>query len=100
MGWVSGSQALKSPTTDTVVDMGATVKDVFVHHRVYGTVRAPLDIRSRRDVARFMDDIHSGKSSPLKNITSGYHYHTLTADSEETLDLIVAELKALGYLVE
>lgn len=40
------------------------------------------------------------KSSPLKNITSNYHYHKVSADSEETLDLIEQELREKGFLVE
>ena len=47
----------------------------------------------------FLEDIRSGKSSPLKNITSNYHYHTVEADSEETLDLIEQVLKEKDYLV-
>ena len=54
----------------------------------------------RRKVKEFLADIESGKSTPLKNITSDYHYHTVTADSEETLGLIEEELRKLGFLVE
>ena len=44
-------------------------------------------------------DIRSGKSSPLKNITSNYHYHKVAADSEETLDLIEEALRQKHFLV-
>ena len=47
-----------------------------------------------------MDDIRNGKSSPLKNITSNYHYHSVSADSEETLDLIENMLRRKKFLVE
>lgn len=47
----------------------------------------------------FMDDIRAGKSSPLKNITSNYHYHKVTADSEEILDLIEETLQRKHFLV-
>ena len=83
-----------------IVDCGGTVKDVFVYHRVYGTVRAEMNIRSRRDVSRFLEDIRSGKSSLLKNITSGYHYHTVTAASEEVLDQIQEMLQEKGFLAK
>ncbi|MDD7519705.1 MAG: 3H domain-containing protein, partial [Dorea formicigenerans] len=43
--------------------------------------------------------IKSGKSTPLKNITSDYHYHTVAADSEETLDLIEKALMDKKYLI-
>lgn len=84
----------------TIVDLGGQVKNVMVNHKVYGHIEAELGIISRRKVKEFLADIESGKSTPLKNITSDYHYHTVTADSEETLDLIEDELRKLGFLVE
>ena len=84
----------------TIVDLGGQVKNVMVNHKVYGHIEAELGITSRRKVKEFLADIESGKSTPLKNITSDYHYHTVTADSEETLDLIEEELRKLGFLVK
>lgn len=83
-----------------IVDYGGTVRDVFVHHRLYGKMRAEMNIRSRKDVSAFMADLRSGKSSPLKNITSGYHYHTIAADSEETLDLIEQSLRKKNFVID
>lgn len=85
---------------NSVVDLGGKVCDVIVNHRVYGRIEAELNITSRRRVAEFMDDIRSGKSSPLKNITSDYHYHTVEAESEDTLDMIEDVLREKGFLVE
>ena len=76
------------------------MRDVMVNHRVYGRLTADLDISSRRKAAEFLADIRNGKSSPLKNITSDYHYHTIEADSEQTLDMIASMLKEKGFLVE
>lgn len=84
----------------TIVDLGGQVKNVMVNHKVYGHIEAELGITSRRKVKEFLADIESGKSTPLKNITSDYHYHTVTADSEETLRMIEEELRKLGFLVE
>lgn len=47
----------------------------------------------------FLEDLRSGKSSPLKNITSNYHDHLIMADSEETLDLIEDALEEKKMLV-
>lgn len=80
------------------VDLGGKVVDVFVYHKVYGVVRAEMNIKSRRDVKQYMSDITSGKSSLLKNVTSGYHYHTIVAESEEILDTIMKELQNRGFL--
>lgn len=83
----------------SIVDLGGTVVNVMVNHRVYGHMEAPLGISSRLKIKEFIDDIKSGKSSPLKNITSNYHYHTVEADSEHTLDLIGKALEEKGYLI-
>ena len=70
-----------------------------MNHRVYGHMEAPLGINSRRKVAEFLEDIRSGKSSPLKNITSNYHYHNVSADSEETLDMVEQALSEKKFLI-
>ena len=84
----------------TIVDLGGTVADVSVNHRVYGKLTAPLGIKSRRDIHAFMQDIRTGKSVPLMNVTSGYHYHLITAPTEEILDEIEAALREKKYTAE
>lgn len=84
----------------SIVDLGGRVIDVFVYHRVYGLLRAPLNINSRRDVENYIDSIKHGASTLLKNTTSGYHYHTVSADSEAILDLIQDKLSSLGFLAK
>lgn len=84
----------------TIVDLGGEVVDVVVNHRVYGKMSAMLNIASRRDVKRYIDDIRSGKSSPLMMVTSGYHFHHIAADSEDALDEIETALQRKGYLAE
>lgn len=83
---------------NTIVDMGGIVRDVFIEHGVYGCLRAPLNIRSRRNVKDFLEKIGRGEAMPLKNLTSGLHSHTIEAGCEEELDLIEQELKRKGYL--
>ena len=83
---------LKHSTNDTedelntIVDLGGTVADVFVWHKVYGKVEAKMNIFSRMHVRQFLEGVRSGKSTELMNITGGYHYHTVTAESDEILD--------------
>ena len=79
---------------------GYIINEPAAVSRVYGHMEAEINITSRRKVTEFMDDIQNGKSSPLKNITSDYHYHKVEADSEETLDLIEDMLRNKGFLVE
>lgn len=85
---------------NSIVDLGGTVLDVIVNHRAYGKMTAALNIKSRRDVRVFAEHIRSGKSTPLLNVTSGYHFHTIGADSEAVLDEIEEMLRQKGYLSE
>lgn len=83
----------------SIVDLGGCIRNVIVHHKVYGKMEAELNISSRKKAADFIESIRSGKSSPLKNITSDYHYHEVTAENEETLDMIELMLTEKGFLV-
>lgn len=83
-----------------IVDLGGKIQDVFIYHKVYGVIRADMNIRSRKDIRTFMESILSGKSSLLKNVTAGYHYHTVLAEDEETLDLIQEQLRKKGMLAK
>ena len=83
-----------------IVDAGGQIRDVFVYHKVYGVIRADMNIKSRRDVRTYMEEISTGKSSLLKNVTSGYHYHTIDAGSEEILNAIQEELAQKGFLAK
>lgn len=82
------------------VDLGGKVEDVFVYHKVYGVIKVAMNIKSRRDVRKYMEDISGGKSTNLKNLTSNYHYHTIVAEDEQTLDLIQEELNQKGFLAK
>ena len=84
----------------TIVDLGGTVEDVFVYHKVYGVLRAEMNIKSRMDIRNYMEEIRSGKSSLLKNVTAGYHYHTVRAERVEILDMIQEELQKKGLLAK
>lgn len=81
-----------------IVDAGGTVEDVFVYHKFYNRLRAPMHIQTRSDVANFLKNIAAGKSSLLKNVTSGYHYHTVFADSDDILNQIEKKLEENGFL--
>lgn len=83
-----------------IVDLGGKVQDVFVYHKVYGVVRAEMNIRSRLDIQHYLSDLATGKSSLLKNVTSGYHYHTVAAESEQILDYIQESLNERGFLAK
>ncbi len=84
----------------TIVDLGGTVINVMVNHRTYGKVCAPLNLKCRRDIQRFVEDLKTSKSSLLSNVTSGYHFHTIEAENTDILDEIEQALKDKNYLVD
>ncbi|MBR3993830.1 MAG: transcription repressor NadR [Clostridia bacterium] len=83
---------------NTIIDFGGIVADVFVWHKVYGKMTAPLNISSRLHIAQFLEGVRTGKSSELMSITGGYHYHTVKADSEEVLNRIESALQEKGFI--
>ena len=84
---------------ELIVRLGGMVKDVSVSHRVYGNIRADLGVQTPLQVSEFVRSIRSGASRPLMLVTDGYHYHTVTAPDEKTLDEIEKGLKERGFLV-
>ncbi len=83
----------------TIVAEGASVTDVFVWHKVYGKLTAPLRVYSQTDVDEFVREVNKGTSAELMSLTEGLHYHTVCAETEEILDKIAEKLAAKGYLV-
>ena len=81
-----------------IIDPGGTVVDVYVWHKVYGRMHAPLNIYSRAQVKQFIDGVRTGKSTELMHITGGYHYHTVRAESDQVLDSIAEALTQSGFI--
>jgi len=82
-----------------IVELGGTVVDVFVWHKVYGRIEAGLNIFSKLHIKQFLEGVRTGQSTELMHITGGYHYHTVRADSEAALDRIEAALAERNYIV-
>lgn len=85
---------------EIVIEHGGRIVDIFVNHRVYGRISARLDLNSKIHVEELYRSLVSGASKPLMSVTDGYHYHTVTADSEQALDEIENSLRATGFLIE
>jgi len=85
---------------NAIVNLGGTVVDVFVWHKVYGRISATLNIFSKLQVRQFLEGVRTGKSTELMSITGGYHYHTIRAESEAVLDKIGDCLKEKNYLAK
>lgn len=81
-----------------IVELGGTVADVFVWHKVYGRIAATLNIFSPIQIKQFIEGVRIGKSKELMHITGGYHYHTVRAESEDILDRIERTLSERNYI--
>ena len=82
----------------TIVDYGGRVLDVMVTHPIYGTIRADLVVRNRKEALDFVSRLKKEGSVPLKELTGGIHYHTVEGDTEEQLDQIEKALAQKKYL--
>lgn len=82
-----------------IVKTGGIIENVFVWHKIYGKIEAPLNIRTLDDVKEYIKTLKSGRSSPLKNVTNQYHYHLIKGETEQILDDTQKTLERLGYLV-
>ena len=83
---------------NAMVDQGAEVVDVMVEHPVYGQLTGQLRLRSRYDVSQFLQKAEG--AAPLSALTHGIHLHTVRCPDEETLQRVVENLKAEGFLLE
>ncbi|MBQ9045753.1 MAG: transcription repressor NadR [Oscillospiraceae bacterium] len=83
-----------------IVDNGCTVLDVVVEHAVYGQLTGELRIRSRYDVAQFMERLISDGAKPLSSLTDGIHLHTLLCPDEAAFLRTQDALREAGFLFE
>ena len=83
-----------------VIGLGGRIEDVFVNHRVYGRIAARLELYNSTHVEELYRSLVSGASKPLMAVTDGYHYHTVSAADEATLDRIEDALRQAYYLRE
>lgn len=83
-----------------IVEYGGRILDVVVEHEIYGQITVDLFIKTKEDVEEFVNKIRKGKTTPLKELTRGIHFHTIEASSEALLDIIEGKLKEKGYLMD
>lgn len=82
-----------------IVDCGGRVLDVSIEHELYGHIRADLLIANRMEAAAFAAQMEKSRDLPLKALTGGCHYHTVSASSLHNLACIEQALSERGYLL-
>lgn len=85
---------------EVIVANGGIVSDVFVQHKLYGRLSAPLNIFSRYQIKEFVDGIKNKDYTELMHLTDGVHFHTVRAKTEDQLDAIERALKENNFLAQ
>jgi len=83
----------------TLVDCGVHVIDVIVEHPLYGELRGPLHLTSRREVDLFRNQVDATSAPLLSSLTDGHHLHTVEYRDARSLEAAVAALRARGIQV-
>lgn len=83
----------------TIIKYGGIVEDVIVEHSLYGEIKAMLMIKNLNDVDKFVVKYKRSNSKMLSILTNGVHLHTIIADNNENLNLIINELTQKGYII-
>jgi len=84
----------------TIVDMGAKILDVIVMHPIYGEIRCPLEINSRYELDRFLEESRRSSAAPLSTLTNGEHIHTLEVPNDMMFEKIEEALDEMGMLAK
>jgi uncharacterized protein len=83
---------------ETIVRYGGIIEDVIVEHPLYGEIKGMLMIKTLNDINNFMTKFKTEKAEPLSRLTGGVHIHTVEAESEETMNRIIEELRKGNFL--
>lgn len=85
---------------NAIVDNGGVVHNVVVEHEVYGFMEGELNLRSRRDVQLYIQQMKETKAPLLSSISNGVHTHLVETETEEEMEAIHRALEKLGILVK
>lgn len=84
---------------EIIIKYGGKVEDIIVEHPLYGEIKAMIMIKTLYDVNKFLKSFSESKAMPLSILTEGVHLHTISAETNEILDIIEQELKYRGFVL-
>lgn len=82
-----------------VIKYGGIIEDVIVEHPLYGEIKGMLMIKNFNELNKFIMKYKEQKAKLLSVLTNGVHLHTIAADTEDDIELIIAELKERNFVV-
>ncbi|AWK50293.1 transcription repressor NadR [Clostridium beijerinckii] len=82
-----------------VIKYGGTIEDVVVEHPLYGQIAGMLMIKNYNELNKFVEKYKEQRARLLSVLTNGVHLHTISAESEHNIHLIISELKKCNFIV-
>lgn len=82
-----------------IIEYGGTIEDVIVEHPLYGEISGMLMIKNYNELNKFIQKYQEQRARLLSVLTNGVHIHTISAESEDDINLIISELKKRNFIV-
>ena len=82
-----------------VIKYGGIIEDVIVEHPLYGEITGMLMIKNYNELNKFIQKYKEQRAKLLSVLTNGVHIHTIAAENEEDINLIISELRKYNFIV-
>ena len=82
-----------------IIEYGGTIEDVIVEHPLYGEISGMLMIKNYNELNKFIQKYQEQRARLLSVLTNGVHLHTISAENEDDINLIISELKKRNFIV-
>lgn len=82
-----------------VIKYGGIIEDVIVEHPLYGEITGMLMIKNYNELNKFIQKYKEQRAKLLSVLTNGVHLHTIAAQSQEDIKLIISELREYKFIV-
>ena len=82
-----------------IIKYGGVVEDVIVEHPLYGEIKGMLMIKNLNDLENFIKKYNDSSAKMLSILTNGIHLHTISAENNENIELIISDLKKNNFII-
>ena len=82
-----------------VIKYGGRIENVIVEHPLYGEITGMLMIKNYNELNKFIQKYQEQRAKLLSVLTNGVHLHTISAENEDDINLIISELKKRNFIV-
>jgi transcriptional regulator of NAD metabolism len=82
-----------------VIKYGGIIEDVIVEHPLYGEIKGMLMIKNYNELNKFIQKYKEQRAKLLSALTNGVHLHTIAAENQNDINLIISELRKHKFIV-